>query len=50
MDHFESRIWNEFGCKYMDVSDRTKVHISTLVSLNFMIGLLRMVKDDALLS
>ncbi|KAK1662744.1 hypothetical protein QYE76_050903 [Lolium multiflorum] len=24
MDHFESRIWNEFGCKYMDVSDRTK--------------------------
>lgn len=49
MVHFESEIWNTFGRKYIEVSDRAKV-ISTLVSLNFMIGLLTMVKNDALLS
>ena len=47
---FESHIWNTFGRKYIKVSDRAKVYISTLVSLNVMIGLLKMVKVDALLS
>jgi hypothetical protein len=35
---FESQIWNAFGHKYIDVSDRAKVYISTRVSLIFIIG------------